>query len=189
MTTITLENTILEILPDDSPENPRTWSNLGMMVCWHRRYALGDPHGYRDAQEFAQKVNPGNALILPLFLFDHSGLTLSTDSARFRASDPQGWDWGQLGYSFVLKADVRREFGVRRLTRRVAARALAVLAAEVQTYNLYLQGQVYGFVLKDRATGETIDACWGFYGDDPLTNGMADHLTPEVRAALERRAA
>jgi hypothetical protein len=189
MTTITLDACTLDILPDESPDNPRHWDNLGTMACWHRRYALGDPHGYRDTRAFSAEVNPGNALILPLFLFDHGGLTLSTDAGRFRACDPAGWDWGQVGYVYAQKADVRREYHARRLTRQVVARALGVLVAEVATYNAFLHGDVFGYTLTDRASGEITDSCWGFFGDDPLTNGMADHLPPDVLAALQRTAA
>ena len=28
--------------PDEAPESPRTWGNLGKMWCEHRRYTLGD---------------------------------------------------------------------------------------------------------------------------------------------------
>ena len=27
---------------DSDPSNPREWDNFGTMVCFHRRYALGD---------------------------------------------------------------------------------------------------------------------------------------------------
>jgi len=57
-------------------------------------------------------------------------------------------------------------------------------------YDQYLQGDVWGFVIKNRCDkcgqeDETEDSCWGFYGDDPLTNGMADHLSKEDRDALK----
>ena len=74
-------------------------SPLGTMVCWHRRYALGDAHHYSDPQAFSREVTARTAVILPLYLFDHSGLTISTSSGAFRACDPAGWDWGQVGIS------------------------------------------------------------------------------------------
>lgn len=38
---------------DNDPQNPRTdWDNLGHMICWHRRYNLGDKHNYSDVESF-----------------------------------------------------------------------------------------------------------------------------------------
>lgn len=180
MRTITLDQVTLDIIRDESPESPREWDNLGSMACWHRRYRLGDRHNYRDSRAFADAVNR-NAVILPLYLFDHSGLTISTSNASFRTCDPSGWDWGQVGFIYVPYANIRQTFGVQRISRHLRARVEDMLCAEVQVYNQYLQGEVYGFTLTDRHTGETIDSCWGFYGGDPQTNGMADHLPPEHR--------
>jgi hypothetical protein len=39
------------------------------------------------------------------------------------------------------------------------------LRAEVQEYSQYLNGAVYGYAVKDVATGEIIDSCSGIYGD------------------------
>jgi hypothetical protein len=163
------------------------------MVCWHRRYSLGDHHDFCDPQAFAAAVRERDAIILPLYLFDHSGLSISTASSAFRACDPAGWDWGQVGYIYVEKARVRWAFGAKHLTSRVRARVEDQLRGEVATYDQYLRGQVYGFNLSDRQTGEVIDSCWGFYGDDPCVNGMADHFPSEYRddilSHLRRRAA
>ena len=37
----------LEVVQDTDPESPRTWDNLGTMVCFHKRYELGDKTDYR----------------------------------------------------------------------------------------------------------------------------------------------
>lgn len=175
MGTITLDQVRLKIAPDESPENPRDWDNMGTMVCWHRRYTLGDAHPFHTPQEFAEAVHARTAIILPLYLFDHSGLSISTRSAQFRSCDPAGWDWGQVGYIYVTKEDVRREFGIKHISRRVCARVEERLRSEVVMYEQYLRGEVYGYTLTDRQTGEVIDTCWGFYGENPHTNGMGDH--------------
>lgn len=184
VSTIDLGTTKLEIVPDEMPENPRNWDNLGTLACWHRRYRLGDRHGFRDPQALAEEIRRENALALPVFLFDHSGLTLATDPTPFRIIDPAGWDWGQVGIIFAPLAGVRRAFGARRVTRRVRWLALATLQAEVDVYGKFLAGEVFGFVLRDSDTGAEIDSCWGFLGADPLENGMADCLPPDTRAAL-----
>ncbi|HAM52828.1 MAG TPA: hypothetical protein DCP92_19825, partial [Nitrospiraceae bacterium] len=89
------------------------------MVCFHRRYDLGDRHEFRSPEEFNQFLKNEKPICLPLYLFDHSGITISTESGRFRACDPQGWDWGLLGYIYVTKMDVRKEYSARRVSRKV----------------------------------------------------------------------
>lgn len=47
------------ILQDTDPENPRDpyyQENLGKMVCWHKRYNLGDKHTFDDPIDFAQDL-------------------------------------------------------------------------------------------------------------------------------------
>lgn len=48
---------VLFVVPDTDPINPREeWDNFGTMVCFHKRYTLGDEHSYGDAEEFFQKL-------------------------------------------------------------------------------------------------------------------------------------
>ena len=36
---------LLQVMLDEEPENPREECDLfGRMVCWHRKYRLGDEH-------------------------------------------------------------------------------------------------------------------------------------------------
>ena len=66
--------------------NPRDNDNLGVMVCFHKRYRLGDSHDY-SVNEFnswdelrsrLEKDYPGG-VILNLYLYDHGGITISTE--------------------------------------------------------------------------------------------------------------
>lgn len=48
---------LLQIMLDDVPLNPRTdWDNLGHMVCWHRRYNLGDEHRFEDSNGLLKQL-------------------------------------------------------------------------------------------------------------------------------------
>ena len=42
----------LQVYRDEFAENPREWDNLGKIVCWHRRYNLGDQHEYDSPLDF-----------------------------------------------------------------------------------------------------------------------------------------
>jgi len=101
------------------------------------------------------RVLESHYLMLPLYLYDHSGITMRCSAF----SCP--WDSGQVGFIFVSKADARKEFG--RLTKATVARIEQSLRGEVETYAQYLEGDVYGYEVED-SDGETLDSCWGFYG-------------------------
>lgn len=168
------DRAILEIHSDEAPEDPRQWDNLGTMICFHRSYDLGDKHSFKTPQELREQVTNRNAIILPLYLMDHSGITIRTDPTMFQACDPAGWDWRQLGWIYASYEKIHKEYGVKRITKAVRDRVISALEAEVETYDQYLRGDVYGYVLHDKDTDKQ-DNCWGFYGD-PKTNGMADNL-------------
>jgi hypothetical protein len=169
----------INIFPDDHPPDPREeFDHLGTMVCFHRRYDLGDQHDFRNPNEFAEFLKEEKPICLPLYLYDHSGITISTKSERFRACDPQGWDWGMLGYIYATKEDVRKEYGVKHVTRKILEKVTKLLQSEVQEYDHYLTGNVYGYEITkgERQAGEVIDSCWGFFGypeDDMIAAAKA----------------
>ena len=170
-----LGNYRIKIFQDESPESPRTsMDNLGTMVCFHRRYNLGDKHDYdhndySDWEEMKMAIdkNEDALIILPLYLYDHGGITMSTSPFSCR------WDSGQVGFIYVSKKKVREEYGVKRISPKVAEKALKVLEGEVETYDQYLTGDVYGYRVYKVTTcelgeehEEEVDACWGYYGQE-----------------------
>ena len=263
----------LRIEQDEFCDGPRNWDNLGHMVCWHRRYKLGDQHNFSEPLDFLKELlfseyssihnqnNPvfeflksGKAkdarlkynrstrewelqenqhwsadsdwyvsssyaaslkdevpdwflddclsalssgelfslveqmdgmVILPLYLYDHSGITMSTSSF----SCP--WDSSQVGWIYATKEDVQKEYGA--FTKENLQKAHQCLEWEVETYAQFLEGDVYWYRL-EKFLGGTIgdenvtpedaieddcfwnmeDSCGGFYGSEVNDNGMTD---------------
>lgn len=168
---------IIKIYHDPDAESPREWSNLGTLICWHRRYRLGDGHQYDCPEAFLRELadvsDQSNlsmdqlreraeckAVILPVFLYDHSGLAMNT--IGFHCP----WDSGQVGYVYVTLEAVRKEFGAKRVTKALRAKAEDILRDGIVSYDAYLGGRVYRYVIERE--GEAIDACWGFVGDYEL---------------------
>lgn len=161
---------------DDDPQNPREFDNLGLMVCAHPKYILGDymlGKGWNEKsrhdpvpfvsnpQAFQSwiKANTyhGRIVALPLYLFDHGGISLQARPF----GDP--WDSGMVGYIYVTRERIQKEYGWKNLTTKRIQFILATLQAEVMLYNDYLIGNVYGWIVQDEA-GETIESVWGYYG-------------------------
>lgn len=159
----------LRIETDDNPSNPRTeWDNLAKMVCFHNRYDLGDEHDYdrNDYNSWAEleaaiikKDKP--IAIRPLYMYDHSGITIST--TRFSCS----WDSGQIGFIYVPKKNYEK--------LKDAEKAAKIIELEVEVYDQYLRGDVYGYVIVDENENE-LDSCWSFYGLDYVIKEGKDVL-------------
>jgi hypothetical protein len=145
-----------------------------------------DPTAYAERLVLAKSVKLIDAalegyVILPLFLYDHSGITMSVGSFGCP------WDSGQVGWIVCDPETIEREFnGDRDLAEKC-------LLAEVMTYDQYLTGDVYGFIVEERdfdderdedddEDWEETDSCWGFYGSDVRENGMAGHLSDKLIA-------
>lgn len=166
----------LKVIQDSNPESPREWDNLGTMICFHRRYDLGDKHNYSSddysgweemKQAIIKEENP--AVILPLYMYDHSGISISTSPFSCR------WDIGQIGFILVSKKKVLEGFGVKRVSNKLVQKLEAILEGEVETYNQYVEGDVYGFQIVDE-DDEILDSCYGFYGRNLRENGMAEYI-------------
>ena len=168
---------IIKIYHDPDSESPWEWSNLGTLICWHGRYRLGDNHQFDSPDAFLRDLagvsDPSDlpmdrlrdraarkAIILPIYLYDHSGLAMNT--IGFHCP----WDSGQVGFIYVTLKAVRKEFGVNRVTKVLREKAEDILRAEIVSYDAYLGGRVYGYVVENN--GEEVDACWGFVGDYEL---------------------
>lgn len=174
-------NAKVTIKQEDSPESPRCWDNLGTCLFFHRNYDFGDKVDLSFSEwdlstlarvKVALEKKHNAVVILPVYMYDHSGQTINTTGF----SCP--WDSGQLGFIFVTRKKLLKEYGGKRVTAKIIERATKVLEGEIQTLDQYIRGDVYGFIHKDLVTKKEQNSCWGFYGDED-TNGIFDHLDIE----------
>lgn len=172
---------VLKIVRDEEGCNPREWDNLGRMYCWHRNYKLGDePYNLwtgKNPQEVLDEL-PKGSIVLPLYLMDHSGISMSTGAF----SCP--WDSGQVGYIVATPEKIREAYMVKRITKTIRERATECLKQEVKTYDDYIRGNCWGFVVEYADNGEHVDSCFGFLGDDK--EGIAEHLDDDVKGQLDQ---
>ena len=190
-------NKIIRIIQDTDPESPRTWCNLGTIAYKHRRYKLGEEEISDPIEWLEDMLNKDRAYVytnerlqqlgdeflkkyiaLPIFIYDHSGITISTSSFTCR------WDSGQVGYIYASLDDVRKEYGVKRVSKKTREKVVRVLQSEIDAFDQYLTGDVYGFIIEDE-DGNHIDSCWGFFGSNPMENGMSCHIERELWPLLE----
>lgn len=197
--TIEYKGYTINIHHDEIPCDPiHDQDMLGTMVCCHKRYDLGHKQygsasesiynavidcypelqrihlDYDDLSEdefcdkYWQTLNR-HAIVLNLYLYDHSGLTISTQPFTCP------WDSGQIGFIYVCKDKVRSEYNWRILTAKRNGKIEQYLRNEVKLYDDYLTGNVYGYTIDDPHTGEQFDSCWGFYGSEWESNGLTEY--------------
>ena len=212
---------LLTVRQDDFFPNPRREDeNFGTMICFHRRYQLGDEHEYFSSDDLLEELfinasgggdkgkqkydnfvdsfdlHPGTMVkiqaynralmaeieksyvVLPVYLLDHSGLSVSTTDFN----DP--WDSGQTGIIFASLDKIREEYGVKTVTPEIRHKAEDLLRGEVEQYDAYLNGECYGYELYKN--GEVVDSCWGFTGAfDKACADIADYLPDGCRGMIK----
>jgi len=190
--TETVGELIVSVYQDEDSVSPREWDNLSSILAWHRRSWIGDGKrlrdgglnldGPEDAREMFEGRDVADVLgelagspivaYLPLYLYEHGGMTISTEPF----GDP--WDSGQVGFVFVTEASLEKMGGN-------PADAERVMVAEIADYDAYLRGDVWVYIV-ERATTcdhgdehrDTVDSYGGFIGD-------ADYALREGIAAAQ----
>lgn len=178
MTTVKYRGFDINIRQDENSTSPREWDNLGTMVCFHRRYNLGDKHSFSSPADFYKDfLTTFKGVVLPLYLYDHSGITMNTTGFSC------GWDSGQVGWIYITDEKILSEYGGKRVTAKLIERVKGYLVNEVKTYDDFLRGNVYGFQVVDNEEME-LDSCWGFYGDHEKS-GLLDEAKGSIDAHIE----
>lgn len=188
-------NYIVRTYIDESPDNPRSWDNFGKMICFHKRYDLGDKHDYKSNDysgwsELKEQIEQDNnvGIILPLYLYDHSGITISTSPFGCQ------WDSGQVGWIFCIKEEMENSF-IELSGQDKEERCEVLLKGEVETYDQYLRGDIYGYrVFKIETCNlgcvheEEVESCWGFYGEDECMTegcGVMEYLISQEEVVVQ----
>ena len=82
------------------------------------------------------------------------------------------WDSGQVGFIYVSRAKLREVYGWPRITKAREQEVLELLREEVEEYDNYLRGNVWGFVVEELA-------------EEPSTCPACGHESEEVWLAVD----
>ena len=166
---------------DECPESPREWGNLGKLFLKTR--SVYKTECKEDGLEKAR-------VKIPVYKYEHSGVCLQASTGGNPFSCP--WDSCLAGYVVAFADDIRKNYGVKRVTKKIVEKVTELLIGEVKTYSQYIEGEVYGFVaykvdngvadgdVEDE--GEQLDSCWGFYSVEDALNEGKDTLPEEAFA-------
>lgn len=177
----------LEIYQDEDPNDPRERDNCATFYFKHNSYKLAkeieiDDSDCENRDDELQEIKKEAEIcaVLPVSLYDHGGITIRTGRAS-------GRDCGTIGRAFVTKKQAEANGWDE-------AQALQCIEDEVKTYAQYLEGDVYGYQVKENITrtrqdtGETKEAredtgdgCRGFYGLDSILDEFKDQEPQKIR--------
>lgn len=159
------------LIQENDPQDPREDENLGTMVCFHKRYTLGDKtdltskqfNGWEELEAYLYKEKKAVA-VLPLYMHDHSGISIAT----FRHGQHASWDCGQIGFIYATKEDIKR-IGIKK------SQVEKSLLHEVKIYNQYVQGDCYCLVKETYNKNKkyiTHDTVGGYGGIEYATKAL-----------------
>lgn len=154
-------------------ESPREWDNVGTIYSNHRDY---NPDGHKideienEDGELVSEELDRRFIWLPVYYYEHSGLTVST-KRDYPYND--GWDSGLFGIIAVEKAMVRNDWGWKAITKERREQILRSLEGEIEIFDSYCRGEVYGFDIENEE-GEWIDSCYGYYGDEGIKDAILE---------------
>ena len=173
----------VELHYDPDPWSPAEWDQMAEMVAGPRlarHYTLTKltTDGTED-----EAIERGGARLLTRYL----RLVEGAEVVPFRFDD-----YGANGARLYTLDDDDHPSGFFRVTREKLieeygddseesrAKARRVIESEAKSWDSYLQGEVYAFVVKNQ-DGEHVESLWGIYDDTP---GL-EYLRSEATSAAE----
>ena len=186
----------LRIERDEYPESPRDWDNIGTMVCWHRRYTLGDEQPSESPEDWLnnladsllgdipERVEEAVNYFYPRYWYHIAEAYL--EKARSRAIDQDVvllplylYDHGGItmntgGFSCPWDSG---PVGFIYTTMELARKEWSGTDEEIRAKALACleaEVKVYDQYLTgdvwgyviEDDEGEIVDSCWDFYGDE-----------------------
>lgn len=179
-------------------DNPLDWNSSIKVAYSSNRYVLGNEkvsdfaehimdlleysdeyrsrmyNKYGDTIELfkilLKRLNKKGYVALPVYAYIHSGVTIATTPFGCR------WDSGLSGFTYTKRTDYIKDFGGKKNVKNSVIEDH--LISNLKAFDQWLRGEVYYFSIEDTETGETLDSCGGFYGDD-YAESMVEYISYE----------
>ena len=179
----------VRIIHDDAPENPRTaYSNLGELISFNRHFGGDRSRPIEDwtAREFFAEIEEPQVgdLLIPIDYQDYGsgGVRLSVQDEITDRTDAV----------LLIDAATVAQWGEG---QAAIDQARTAAEGEIEQYEQWMNGNVYGFVIErcdvcslGHAHWSHVDSCWGFYTLELDTNGMLECIPAELHAAARKAA-
>ena len=187
-----------ELVYDPDATNPREWEdNLGSILISPNKshwIASASPDSVVDTSiSFGKNpfehwenlrreqlnLKKSEAIAYPITKYEHGEISL-------QLGYKQGWDYGVVGFVYVTKETLRKEYGVTRITKSIIERAKNCLQDELDTLTRWLNGECYGWQIKEYALDDggldweevaTLVTCWEYFDKEQALCDMQNMLS------------
>lgn len=180
----THRNLTYKILEHQYDNPTECYDLLGTVNVFSRRYSIGHEHDYdtksdlllclainyndsvEEIENDEERINridgiiEENYVILDLYLYDHSGQSISTSPYSCI------WDSGHAGYVYADFDKIKKWFKVDEITEEIKQRAIEVIEGEIKELDRWVRGDTY-FEGAIRHNDEWVDwvGCYDTYED------------------------
>ena len=188
-----------ELVYDHATTSPREWDNLGMiLITPDKSHWVASPDDVVDTSipfgnnphEHWENLRRDQlnlkksdiAIAYPITKYEHGSISLSLGYNS-------GWDCEVVGFIYVTKETLRKEYGVNHITKSIIERAENCLQSELNTLSNWLNGECYGWYIKEYASTDDglvweevgiLGDCWEYLDEEQALDDMKDmlvHLT------------
>ena len=109
-------------------------------------------------------TDTGNVYLRPISIYDHSGISMWLGGTAGHV-DAQ-WDCSTIGFAYIEKATAEKEnWSHSGKFKTWQEWANHIMEAEMNVYDEYVEGNCYGWSIKDE-NDDVVDSCGGYYGTD-----------------------
>jgi hypothetical protein len=176
---ISVGNISVEIYHDTDSESPRLWSPMTKFVMIHKRYDLPNEidfkfNDYALWDDVRDELWKDYNWVFPVYMLDHGGTRLSLYPFENK------WDSGRVGFICLSESDVFSNFA---LGTDWDEKARQVAEAELEEYDNWMSGNVFGFRLFEETNEIECNQQWGFIGNHD-TSGLITELKAELKDKL-----
>lgn len=193
------------LIPGEEDDYSDQYYEYEVTVCGekHTRHIDADTSYSEDsiAGEMADELDicekmqlleaTGEIVTLPISMYEHSGITLWLGS-KWDHYDAQ-WDCSSIGFAYVEKSTANKEGMLdpgEEYDHDWRKWAYAMMEGEMETYDQFVRGEVYGYMIEDENGEEASDAllcgCWGFFGDEGKED-MLEAAKADIDSYLKKK--
>lgn len=163
--TIQHKGCTIRVMYDEHGENPFTsWDGEGMIIFHPRAdYTCNTEVSYEKAKE--------NKYCIPLDAYIHSGIALSISGEGMNCQ----WDTSTHIAMWIPSkyCDVTTKKQAEKIARQ-----------NCLLFNQWCNGEVFGYIVED-SQGNQIDSCWGYYGNEAITEVIQSEVIPFINQHIE----
>jgi len=77
-----------------------------------------------------------------------------------------------MGYAYITKTELKTEYNVKKITKKIREKALKALDDEIEIMNMYLSNKVYFITIKNLNKNEVVDCIDNIYAKN--TSALID---------------